>query len=99
MNPMVDGQLYGYAGKLLRINLSGGKVSVEKTVPEVLRNFLGGVGYGAKLFYDEVPPHIDALGSENKLIFTTGPLTGTKSPGSGFAGACCEVVPEIRTGC
>jgi len=90
MNPTVDGQLYGYAGKLLRINLSEGKVSVEKTVPEVLRNFLGGVGYGAKLFYDEVPPHIDALGSENKLIFTTGPLTGTKSPGSGFAGLCCK---------
>ena len=90
MDSTERGQLYGYAGKLLRIDLSEGKVSVEKIAPEVLRKFLGGVGYGAKLFYEEVPPHIDALGSENKLIFTTGPLTGTKSPGSGFAEVCCK---------
>jgi len=48
MNLTESGQLYGYAGSLLRIDLSKGKVSVEKTDPEILRKFLGGVGYGAK---------------------------------------------------
>lgn len=90
MNSAEHGQLYGYAGKLLRIDLTVGKVTVEEVVPEVLRKYLGGVGYGAKLFYEEVPAHIDALGLDNKLIFTTGPLTGTMSPGSGFAEVCCK---------
>jgi len=80
--------MYGYAGKLLRINLTEGKVTTEEIAPEILRKFLGGVGYGAKLLYDEMPAGIDPLGSENELVFTTGPLTGTRAPGSGFAEVC-----------
>jgi len=83
-------QLYGYAGRLLRIDLSEGRVSTEKTQSEILRKFLGGVGYGAKLLYDEVPAGIAPLSSENKLVFVTGPLTGTGAPGSGFAEVCCK---------
>ena len=82
--------LYGYTGKLLRIDLGKGKVSVEETKPEILRKFLGGVGYGVKLLYDELPAGIDPLSPGNKLVFTTGPLTGTRAPGSGFAEVCCK---------
>ena len=85
-----NNQLYGYAGKLLRVDLSTEKISVEKIESQTLRKFLGGAGYGAKLLYDEVPAGVDPLGVENKLIFTTGPLTGTQSPGSGFAEVCCK---------
>lgn len=81
-------QLYGYAGKLLRIDLTEGKVSFEKIKPEVLKEFLGGGGYGVKLLYDELPVGIDPLGPENKLVFVTGPLTGTRAPGSGSAEVC-----------
>jgi len=81
---------YGYAGKLLRIDLTEGKISTEETEPEILKKFLGGVGYAAKLLYDEVPAGIDPLSSENKLVFTTGPLTGTGAPGSGFAEVCTK---------
>ena len=88
MNPTVDGQLYGYTGKLLRVDLTKGKVDVEKVDPELLRKFLGGVGYGAKLYYAEVPAGIDPLSPQNKLIFTTGPLSGTRAPGAGFAEVC-----------
>jgi aldehyde:ferredoxin oxidoreductase len=88
MNPTVDGQLYGYTGKLVRVDLTDGKVNVEKVAPELLRKFLGGVGYGAKLYYDEVPAGIDPLSPQNKLIFTTGPLSGTRAPGAGFAEVC-----------
>ncbi len=87
-NSTAKKQLYGYTGKLLRIDLTGGKVSTEKIAPELLRKFLGGVGYGAKLYYDEIPAGADALSPQNKIIFTTGPLSGTKSPGAGFAEVC-----------
>jgi len=81
-------QIYGYTGKLLRVDLSGGKVTVEEVKPEILRKFLGGVGYGAKLLYDEVPAGINPLGTGNKLAFTAGPWTGTRAPGSGSIDVC-----------
>lgn len=84
----MDSQLYGYTGRSLRIDLTEGKVSTEKLAPELLRKLLGGVGYGAKLYYDEIPAGADPLSPQNKLIFTTGPLSGTKSPGAGFAEVC-----------
>jgi aldehyde:ferredoxin oxidoreductase len=83
-------KLYGYAGKLLRIDLSKEKISIERIEPEILRKFLGGVGIGVKLLYEEMPAGIEPLCLENKLLFTTGPLTGTIAPGSGFAGVCCK---------
>ena len=76
-------ECYGYTGKLLRIDLSQEKVNVEEIKPEILRKFIGGVGYGVKLLYDELSPGIDALGPENKIAFVTGPLTGTGAPGRG----------------
>lgn len=88
MNSTGDNKLYGYTGRLLRIDLTEGKVSIETIAPDLLRKFLGGVGYGAKLYYDEIPAGTDSLSPQNKLIFTTGPLTGTRSPGAGFAEVC-----------
>lgn len=81
-------QLYGYMGKLLRVDLTKEKVSFEEIKSEILKEFIGGVGYGAKLLYDELPVGIDPLGPKNKLIFATGPLTGTRAPGSGSIEVC-----------
>lgn len=81
-------QLHGYMNKLLRIDLTNEKVNFEEIKPEILREFIGGVGYGVKLLYDELTAGIDPLGPKNKLLFTTGPLTGTGAPGSGFAEVC-----------
>lgn len=80
--------IYGYAGKLLRVDLTREKVSFESIKPEILREYMGGVGYGAKLLYDELPAGVDPFSPENKLLFATGPLTGTAAPGSGFAEVC-----------
>ncbi len=96
-------QLYGYTGKLLRIDLSKEKVSVEKIEPDILRKFIGGVGYGAKLLYDELPVGIDPLSLENKIAFVTGPLTGTGAPGSGSVEVCFKspltgIWAEARSG-
>ena len=73
----------GYFGKLLRVNLTTGEVKVDPIDPKTCRDFIGGRGLGTKLFYEEVGPHVDALGEDNKLFFMTGPLTGTAVPTGG----------------
>lgn len=70
-------------GKILRVNLSNGKISEEFPDEETLKLYLGGAGLATKYLIDEVPKGIDPLGPENKLIFMTGPLTGTPSPSTG----------------
>jgi len=69
--------MYGWAGTLLRVNLTDRTIQKEE-YPEVLRHqFIGGRGVNSRLLYDEVKPGIDPLGPENKLFFGTSPLTGT----------------------
>ena len=75
--------MFGWKGKILRIDLSTGNRSVEDLSPDLCRNYIGGRGLGLKMLMDEVDPRIDPLGPENKLIFATGPLTGTGVPAGG----------------
>ncbi|HSW38421.1 MAG TPA: aldehyde ferredoxin oxidoreductase family protein [Acidobacteriota bacterium] len=70
----------GYAGKMLRINLTD-KTFREEPVSETLaRDYLGGAGFGVKYLFDEVKPNTDPLGPDNKLIFAVGPFTGAGVP-------------------
>ncbi|MFQ5891773.1 MAG: aldehyde ferredoxin oxidoreductase family protein, partial [Candidatus Methanofastidiosia archaeon] len=71
----------GYAGWILRVNLSNGKISKEPT-GELKEKCLGGRGFAAKILWDEVRG-VDPLSSDNKLIFAVGPLTGLSLPSSG----------------
>ena len=68
-----------YMGKLLRVDLSNGTITEEALREEWLPQFIGGAGLATRYLYDEVPKGIDPLGDKNKLIFMTGPLTGTAS--------------------
>jgi aldehyde:ferredoxin oxidoreductase len=70
-------------GKILRVDLTNGKISEEFPDEETLKLYLGGAGLATKYLIEEVPKGIDPLGPENKLIFMTGPLTGTNSPSTG----------------
>jgi len=70
---------YAFMGKLLRVDLTGHKITVEETNQVWAKQFLGGAGLATKYFYEEVPGGVDPLGLDNKLIFMTGPLTGTAS--------------------
>lgn len=70
---------YGFMGKLLRVDLTDHKITVEETNQAWAKQFLGGAGLATKYFYEEVPGGVDPLGLDNKLIFMTGPLTGTAS--------------------
>ncbi|RLC36091.1 aldehyde ferredoxin oxidoreductase [candidate division Kazan bacterium] len=73
----------GYCGKIARVNLSNFQVKYEdlrwKWVPE----YIGGKGLGFRYLYEELEPHTDPLGPKNKLIFMTGPLSGTVAPATG----------------
>lgn len=71
--------LYGYAGKMLFVNLSNGEIKEEKLTKELAKNFIGGYGFGAKILYEMMPAGADPLGPENILGFTTGPTTATKA--------------------
>ncbi len=75
--------MFGYMGKILRIDLTNGKITEEFPDEKTQKMFLGGAGLATKYLFDEVKKGIDPLGSENKLIFMTGPLTGTPSPSTG----------------
>jgi aldehyde:ferredoxin oxidoreductase len=67
----------GWIGKLIRVNLSNSSIKVESLKMDDAKLYLGGRGLGSKYLFDEIDPTIDPLSQENKLIFMTGPLTGT----------------------
>lgn len=73
----------GYGGSILRVNLATGKIVKEPTPPEVARDYIGGRGFGAYFLFKEVPKNADPLGAENKLIISSGPLSGLLIPGAG----------------
>ena len=71
---------YGYAGKILRADLSSRRVSTVSTL-DYSGRFLGGRGIAAKIYWDEVPPEAGPFDAENKLIIITGPLCGVPAVG------------------
>lgn len=73
----------GWLGKIVRINLSDRSISVEQPKQDRFLQFLGGRGLGCSFLWDEVGPEVQPLSAENKLIFMTGPLTGTRVPTAG----------------
>ena len=76
----------GYAGTLLRVNLSTGHIAKVPT-DAYADLFLGGRGIAARVHWDEVPPGCDALDPENRLTFMTGLICGVP----GFSGSRWEV--------
>ncbi len=77
------GELYGYAGKTLRVDLSGKQFNIEDEDAATLRRYLGGMGLGAEALYKEVPPGVKWSDPENRIILASGPLGGTRVMGSG----------------
>ncbi len=67
----------GWVGRILRVDLSRGDCSIEDLDLDTATAFIGGRGLASKLLSDEIDPAIDPLRLENKLMFATGPLTGT----------------------
>ena len=74
---------FGYNGKILRINLTTKKYTVEEPNWLFYRTYLGGRGLISYYLLKEVPAEVEPLSEQNKLIFTTSVMTGAALPGFG----------------
>jgi aldehyde:ferredoxin oxidoreductase len=72
----------GVCGRLLEIDLGSGKTKDHAISDEMIAKYMGGRGLGARLLFDMLPAETRPLSPQNILFFLTGPLTGTKVPGS-----------------
>ncbi len=70
-------------GKIIRVDLTRGIIKKEELSEELKSKYLGGYGIASRILYDEVPPWVGALDPANRLIFSTGPITGTMAPTAG----------------
>ena len=75
--------MFGYAGRILRIDLSTGKTKVSPLSVEYAKKYIGGIGLGMALLLENSEPGVDPLSPENPLILTTGPFSGTMAPTGG----------------
>lgn len=73
----------GYNNRILRVNLTESRCSIETPSDEFERKYIGGAGFGTYYLFNETKPNIDPLGPENKIMFMAGPLTGYPFSGSG----------------
>ncbi len=73
----------GWNGRLLRVDLTKGKVVRQEYPEDLAKRFVGGRGFAVKLLWDELKPGTDPLSPGNMLIFAAGPLTGFVLPNSG----------------
>jgi len=80
---MVPSDSYGYAGKILRVDLTNRQVTEETLEEATLRKYLGGTGIGAYCLYKEVAPGVEWSDPANCLILSVGPLNGVRMAGAG----------------
>jgi aldehyde:ferredoxin oxidoreductase len=73
---------YGYAGKILYIDLTSGKSRTESLDISVAQKFIGGCGIGERMLCDILKPGTDPLSPDNPIIISAGPLIGTGVPGA-----------------
>ena len=72
-----------WAGKILRVNLTAGTVTSEPLRMDWAKLYLGSRGLATKYLVEEIDPKVDPLSIDNKIIWATGPLTGTMASTGG----------------
>jgi len=83
---------YGWAGKILRVDLTNGRITDVPTADYRPEEFIGGVGLNTKIFWDLGCPRVGAFDPGNPLIISVGPLTGLSGP---FGRAeVCGIAPQ-----
>ena len=82
--------MHGYLGRILRVDLTLGKLWDEVLNEEYARNYVGGSGLAARYLYDMLDASTDPLGPENPLFFLTGPLVGTSMTSAGRYSVCAR---------
>jgi len=82
--------LYGYMGKILRVNLTREQIKEEPLSEDVARKYIGGRGLAAKILFDELGPGVDPLGPENKLVIASGVMPGISFSGNSRFAVCAK---------
>lgn len=85
--------MQGWAGKIIRVNLSDGTIRKENTSKYL--KYTGGIGFGYKIIFDEAPT-ADPFSPENRIIFAIGPLTGSLAPSTGRS-EVISISPHVYT--
>ena len=86
--------MYGYAGRVLHIDLTTGKTNVEPLNEEYAKKYIGGIGLGMRLWLDYSKPGVEPFSPENPLIVATGPISGTVWPTGGNGHAFVSKSPQ-----
>jgi aldehyde:ferredoxin oxidoreductase len=86
--------LYGYAGKILHVDLNTGKTHTEKLNEDTAKKYIGGIGLGMRLWLDNSKQGVEPLSPENPLILALGPTSGTIFPTAGNGHAFVAKSPE-----
>ena len=86
--------LYGYAGRVLHVDLSTGKTHVEPLNEDYAKKYIGGIGLGIRMWLDYSKPGVDPLSPENPLLLIIGPISGTMWPTGGNGHAFVSKSPQ-----
>lgn len=86
--------MYGYAGRILHIDLTTGKTHTEPLNEDYAKKYIGGIGLGMRLWLDHSKAGVDPFSPENPLILTTGPISGTVWPTGGNGHAFVSKSPQ-----
>ena len=88
--------LFGYAGKILTVNLDTGKTQTQPLNMDVARKYIGGIGLGMHLWLENTKKGVDPLSPENTLVLALGPISGTMFPTAGNGHAFISKSPETN---
>jgi len=86
--------LYGYAGRILYVDLNTGKTRVEKLSEDYAKKYIGGIGLGMRLWLDNSKAGVEPFSPENTLVLALGPISGTMFPTAGNGHAFVAKSPE-----
>ena len=86
--------MLGYAGRILHVDLSSGRIWTEILNEEYAKKYIGGIGLGMRLYLDQSKPGVDPFSAENPLVLATGPLSGSMVPTGGNGHAFVSKSPQ-----
>jgi aldehyde:ferredoxin oxidoreductase len=93
---MEEQGLLGYAGRVLRVDLTTGKTRLEKLDEETAKKYIGGIGLGMKLWLANSKAGIDAFNPDNPIVLAVGPVSGTMFPTAGNGHAFISKSPATN---
>jgi aldehyde:ferredoxin oxidoreductase len=91
---MRECMLFGYAGRVLHVDLSSGKTHVEPLNEDYAKKYIGGIGLGIRMWLGYSKAGVDPLSPENPLILAIGPIAGTMWPTGGNGHAFVSKSPQ-----